>query len=137
MTRRRACEDVETSVFFGGTSGNIIREEVCGKCPVRRECFGDVMAAEVAAGLQRRHGFAAGLAPRQRKVLADLDAWKCPDCGEAWDPLGFVDGHLECDCGAAFTAEMGYSEDHMDAIRVGEFTMSVVRYYRDEGETCH
>ena len=100
---RKRCVDVDTAVFFGPTPSSELRDGICGKCPVRAACLTEVMTAELSAGSKRRHGFAAGLTARQRTALAELGTWQCPECGTAFDPLGFVEGCLECgQCGALY-----------------------------------
>lgn len=120
---RRACRDTNTALFFVSDAatdpeGNPnpdyspayadtiveLREDYCARCPVRRRCFTEVMKAEAGAiSVDYRSGFQAGLTPGQRHALARRGIWQCPSCGEAFDPLAFTLGELECDCGTAWS----------------------------------
>ena len=139
---RKRCADVDTAVFFGPTPSSELRDGICGKCPVRAACLTEVMTAELSAGSKRRHGFAAGLTARQRTALAELGTWQCPECGTAFDPLGFVEGCLECgQCGALYKQVVyGLGRDDsakpgFEAIWIGA-TIHPARYYKvDQGET--
>ena len=139
---RKRCADVDTAVFFGPTPSSELRDGICGKCPVRAACLTEVMTAELSAGSKRRHGFAAGLTARQRTALAELGTWQCPECGTAFDPLGFVEGCLECgQCGALYKCMTGgfarsdQANLWFQAIHIGT-TMRLAWYHRmDQGET--
>lgn len=79
-------------------------QAICGVCPVRMECFTDIMAYEGPAAEVRRHGVVAGLSGAQRAAVRRRDTMKCWQCSETYDPAGLASGELYCSCGP-MTAE--------------------------------
>ena len=67
-----ACRGMDTSLFFGepGYDYETFAAPVCRACPVRQACEDDVMGIEAARAGSTRHGFVAGMTPRQRAKLA-------------------------------------------------------------------
>lgn len=66
-----ACTGVDPEVFYPldvapHSAGVIAAKEICGACPVRRECLADVMAAEDPA---RRWGISGATTPAERAAL--------------------------------------------------------------------
>ncbi|GGV80392.1 WhiB family transcriptional regulator [Streptomyces thermoviolaceus] len=64
---RAACQGQPLELFFSDSERNI-REatRICGRCPVRAECFAEGMHAEDAS----RYGIYGGLTPDERAKLA-------------------------------------------------------------------
>jgi transcription factor WhiB len=102
---------------------------LCGRCPVRIECFADAMRIEGNAVEERRHGVRAGTTPEQRASLYRRFAVACPDCGETFDPAGSVNGRLVCECGEqAMWSVDDRGDQWLDrhstlAVRVGEWLL--------------
>lgn len=105
------CRNAETELFFShalnagqavrkkfsGQHHLEIRENFCGRCPVRRQCFEQIMTAEGGAGKLYRFGVYAGLTPDQRHSLMKRETWHCPKCNAVLDPFGFIEGWVACD----------------------------------------
>ena len=68
---------------------------ICAVCPVRRQCFGVVMDDEDGMAAANRYGVAAYMTPGQRWSAEKRKAIVCK-CGEFYDPLEVVTGHLVC-----------------------------------------
>lgn len=116
-SHRAACAGVDPTLtlFFDAVLTNgttvranndhlTVREDYCVKCPVRRECLTDAMEVEGTTSGKYRFGIWGGLTPAQRVSLRHRGI-HCPECGAVLDPLGFVLGELECDCGWARTVQ--------------------------------
>lgn len=71
----------------------------CVRCPVRGQCLDAELREEGRAVEGRRFGVRGGMTPQQRASLYRRGTRCCPRCGEAFDPLGLIDGHLVCECG--------------------------------------
>lgn len=72
---RALCAEVGLEAFFpnkGGDTGPA--KKLCDACPVPLTCLNYAMLAEAPSneGDNARHGIFGGLAPRERKALADL-----------------------------------------------------------------
>jgi hypothetical protein len=107
----RPCRGGKTEWFFiepdeAGYAATIaeLREDYCGRCPLRRECFERVMVQEDGKADAYRFGFEAGLTAGQRVALARRGIWRCPTCDAVFDPLAFATGELHCDgCGQTWS----------------------------------
>lgn len=111
---RAACAGLPGTMFFedifpvddeGVETGETIpaplakAEAVCASCPVRVECFLEVMAYEEGAADARRAGYVAGTTASQRYSIWRRDVLRCIQCLEPYDPLGLVEGDVVCSCG--------------------------------------
>lgn len=101
-----ACRDMPTEAFFDDVwhdpwdhrsvdhaALEAVRE-VCGGCPVRRECHTDAMEEEGERPVKLRHGLRALLTPAQRYTLSKRK-WRCR-CGVALDPAHLQQGVRRC-----------------------------------------
>lgn len=76
----------------------------CVRCPVRGECLDAELAEEGRAVEARRFGLRGAMTPAQRASLYRRGTRSCERCGERYDPVGLIDGHLVCDCGEKVAA---------------------------------
>lgn len=112
--KRAACRDFPTAMFFEDVEpeddeGNPLpldlegldrARSVCGRCPVRLQCYQAAMEEEGGAARLQRHGVRGGITAAQRYSVWRRDSMSCDRCGEVYDPLGLVEGETVCECGA-------------------------------------
>lgn len=105
---RAACHDQPLVRFFedplpdeGGVDDQALAyaRSFCLACPVRDACLDGAMADEGRAIEARRFGVRGAMTPAQRASLYRRGTRACGRCGERYDPVGLIDGHLVCDCG--------------------------------------
>lgn len=82
-----------------------VRQQFCARCPVRRQCLSTALQMEQSSSTKYRFGVWGGLTPAQRHSLEKRGGAACPSCGALLDPLAFVIGELECDCGWASSVQ--------------------------------
>lgn len=111
---RAACSTLPASIFFDDVfpedeDGNALpliqpaldrAKAVCQSCPVRVSCHLAAMEEEAGAAESRRYGVRGGITPGQRYSIWRRDSIRCERCGEAYDPLGLVEGEAVCSCGS-------------------------------------
>jgi hypothetical protein len=73
---------------------------VCAGCPVRLQCYSEVMKDEGPSAQARRFGLRGGVTPQQRYSIWRRDALSCERCLETYDPLGLAAGEVVCSCGS-------------------------------------
>lgn len=66
---------------------------VCAACPVRGECFAQVMEDEAGMAAEKRYGIAAGMTPEQRWSAEKRNSVRDAK-GRILDPLKVIDGRL-------------------------------------------
>lgn len=91
------CITAKTSWFFLEDHDTIteLREDYCFKCPVRTNCFADVMQWEEPIQDGNRFGLVAGLTPQQRVAIQHRGIQQC-ECGTTFDPIQYIGGVLFC-----------------------------------------
>lgn len=105
----------------------------CFKCPVRSDCLDAEMREEGRAVEARRHGLRGATTPQQRASLYRRGTRCCDRCGERYDPVGLITGHLVCECGEKTAAPIPDDGDlwldrHTDlAKRVGAWMLTVTK----------
>lgn len=70
---------------------------ICRRCPVRRSCLMDELAAEQGDGVTKRFGLRALMTPHQRWSLEKRGVYpRCPRCSQPADPVEYLAGEWTC-----------------------------------------
>jgi hypothetical protein len=69
---------------------------MCDVCPVRGQCFEQVMREESGKAITNRDGVYAGMTPHQRHSAEKRRAVECPVCGAMLDPALVRAGIVRC-----------------------------------------
>jgi WhiB family redox-sensing transcriptional regulator len=63
-----ACKGSDPSIFFPERGQPLApARAICGRCPVRQECFDEAMALRALPGLERLMGVWGGTSERERR----------------------------------------------------------------------
>ncbi|MFE9259120.1 WhiB family transcriptional regulator [Streptomyces sp. NPDC006879] len=66
--REAACASEDPEVFFETTEESAAKQ-ICRRCPVLNDCWGQVMTAEAGQRWEHRSGVVAGMNPVERALL--------------------------------------------------------------------
>lgn len=103
---------------------------VCAACPVRAECYGDIMGHEKGQSSRYRMGFQADMTPLQRWSAEHRKVIRCPECQALLDPTAVRQGEIACPNWCAIDRTMPAIHDDGDRWTRRHTTLArkVVRY---------